>query len=745
MYPINLFHKFMKKTILLSFGLMMSCGSVAAWAQQSFPKMTVANDTVWYVLSTPERDNLHLTCAGEGDYVTGSAATYANSQMWCFVASPNGQLNMLNRQAGLYLSEKAADKYFRSTASAPETGFKLQLVESKNLYNLIDASGQMVNQCLNTEQFRLTNWEQSTDPGNLFQIEEVDVDNVALSVARNEARTLLSQTEAGTAPGTYPQTSRDKLEAAIEQAQTVEELQAAMTEYRQSMAGVTEGQYYFLVSTGPSYCNGKVVYNTKPTEGAWLRWGDKTIDENAMWEFVKTADDDNTYLLRNKATGLYLHATSNGSNSGEVRGVATTGDYTTFQIESLGQDKSFLIYTPGGNPIHAQNDYGVMVTWNSRNYGSASSWQIIPVTDDELAQAVSKTASDNADYQIVWQRDFNEDGPLDEKDWNFSTGFVRNHEDQWYQSDNVYKKDGNLVFEARKEHRDNPWYETGSSDWKKSRQYIDYTSACVTTAGKHDWLYGRVEVCAKIPFYSGSWPAIWMLGNESVTGEWPSSGEIDIMEYYKDKTLANLVWGSSVCWQGIWEARSTPVSGYWMKQDTNWADAYHTWRMDWDEESIKLYLDDELITICNLSRTINQSSWHLVDNPFHTPQYLLLNLALGGDNGGTIDESKLPFYYLVDYVRIYQKPDQMVGISSATISASSMVSLSGRQCHISTQGFEGLVRATVYSLSGTQVASVSGSASGATLLLNLSQLNKGIYLVKVSDGNHTKTEKVILP
>lgn len=111
----------------------------------------------------------------------------------------------MNRQAGLYLSEKvAADKYFCSTASAPETGFKLQMVESKNLYNLIDASGQMVNQCLNTEQFRLTNWEQSTDPGNLFQIEEVDVNNVALSVVRNEARTLLSQTEAGTAPGTYP-------------------------------------------------------------------------------------------------------------------------------------------------------------------------------------------------------------------------------------------------------------------------------------------------------------------------------------------------------------------------------------------------------------------------------------------------------------------------------------------------------------------------------------------------------------
>lgn len=169
-----------------------------------------------------------------------------------------------------------------------------------------------------------------------------------------------------------------------------------------------------------------------------------------------------------------------------------------------------------------------MVTWNSRNYGSALSWQIIPVTDDELAQGESKMSSDRSDYQVVWEQEFNENGSLDEKDWNFETGFVRNHEDQWYQSDNVHKKDGNLVFEARKEHRDNPWYEAGSSDWKKSRQYIDYTSACVTTAGKHDWLYGRVEVCAKIPCYSGSWPAIWMLGNESVTGEWPSSGEIDI-------------------------------------------------------------------------------------------------------------------------------------------------------------------------------------------------------------------------
>lgn len=512
------------------------------------------------------------------------------------------------------------------------------------------------------------------------------------------------------------------------------------------MNGVTEGQFYFLVSTGPDYCRNRVLYNTKPTEGAYLRWGDKTIDENALWEFVKTGNGEtDTYLLRNKATGLYLQATSNGNESGEVRGSATPNANTAFEVESLGQNKSFLIYTPGGNPIHAQNDFGVMVTWNSRNYGSASSWQIIPATENEIAQAAQKTESDREDYKLVWQEEFNEDGEIDPNDWNFEYGFVRNNEDQWYQEDNASKKDGNLVIEARKERKDNPWYEPGSSDWKKSRQYIDYTSSCMTTAGKHDWLYGRVEVRAKIPCYSGSWPAIWMLGNESVTGEWPSSGEIDIMEYYKDKTLANLVWGSSVRWQGIWEARSTPVTGYWVKQDPNWTDSYHTWRMDWDEESIKLYLDDELITICNLSRTINQGEWHLVDNPFHTSQYLLLNLALGGNNGGPIDNEKLPFSYLVDYVRVYQKPEHITGIeSNLTEDGTPMVYLSDYSCNINTKSFEGDVQATVYNLSGTPVAKATGKAENASMPVPVKHLSKGVYLVKVSDKNHSLTEKIVI-
>lgn len=736
----------MKKNLLLSTWLMLGAASPLL-AQNEFPKLTVENDTTWYTISTPERENLHLTCNGNTDYVTGSAGNYSDSQIWCFIASKNGQLNILNRKHKSFVSEKAAsDKYFMSTATAPETGFKLSLVESKNLYNILDADGKMINQCKDSEKYRITNWEQSTDPGNLFQIEEIDINNIGLSQAKSEAQNLLNNTEEGTAPGTYSKENRDKLAAVMEQAQSAEEIQTAIAEYKKSVNGIIAGQFYFLVSTGPDYCRNRVLYNTKPTEGAYLRWGDKTIDENAMWEFVKTGNGETeTYLLRNKATGLYLQATSNGNESGEVRGSATPNENTAFEVESLGQNKSFLIYTPGGNPIHAQNDFGVMVTWNSRNYGSASSWQIIPATENEIAQAAKKTESNQKDYKLVWQEEFNEDGEIDKNDWNFEYGFVRNNEDQWYQEDNASKKDGNLVIEARKERKDNPWYEAGSSDWKKSRQYIDYTSSCITTAGKHDWLYGRVEVRAKIPCYSGSWPAIWMLGNESVTGEWPSSGEIDIMEYYKDKTLANLVWGSSVRWQGIWEARSTPVTGYWVKQDPNWTDSYHTWRMDWDEESIKLYLDDELITICNLSRTINQGEWHLVDNPFHTSQYLLLNLALGGNNGGPIANEKLPFSYLVDYVRVYQKPEHITGIeSNLTEDGTPLVYLSDYSCNINTKSFEGDVQATVYNLSGAPVATATGKAENASMPVPVKHLSKGVYLVKVSDKNHSLTEKIVI-
>ena len=85
--------------------------------------------------------------------------------------------------------------------------------------------------------------------------------------------------------------------------------------------------------------------------------------------------------------------------------------------------------------------------------------------------------------------------------------------------------------------------------------------------------------------------------------------------------------------------------------DPQWDQRFHIWRMDWDESSIKLYVDDLLLNETDLSKTINPDG----KNPFHQPHYLLLNLALGGTNGGELGDTKLPSRYLIDYVRVYQK------------------------------------------------------------------------------------------
>lgn len=257
-------------------------------------------------------------------------------------------------------------------------------------------------------------------------------------------------------------------------------------------------------------------------------------------------------------------------------------------------------------------------------------------------------------YTLIWHQEFDTDGRLNDSIWNYEHGFVRNHEDQWYQSNNAFCHDGKLVIMARKVSRPNPNFHLNSNHWATARDSIRYTSASVTTARKFSFLYGSVEVRAKIPTAGGAWPAIWLLGSGI---EWPSCGEIDMMEYYRvngiPHILANACWGNDKHYDAIWNSKRIPFT-YFTDKDTHWADKYHIWRMDWDKESIKLYLDDELLNDIPLSTTINGSIGNY-KSPFNKPMYLLLNLAIGGDNGGTIDDNALPMSYLIDYVRVYQK------------------------------------------------------------------------------------------
>lgn len=260
-----------------------------------------------------------------------------------------------------------------------------------------------------------------------------------------------------------------------------------------------------------------------------------------------------------------------------------------------------------------------------------------------------------AEWKLVWSEEFNNDGDYNREVWEAERGFVRNHEAQWYQEENAYQKGGCLVIEAKKERRNNPTYKTeGRRDWRSEREFIEYTSSSLTTRRSFSFLYGRLEVRAKIPKGGGAWPAIWLLGKDM---PWPSCGEIDVMEYYRIKgiphILANAAWGNNQQYSAVWDSKVIPFS-HFTEKDPQWAEKFHIWRMDWNAEAIRIYLDDELLNEIPLSQTVNGSiGQHL--NPFMRPQYLLLNLAIGGDNGGRIDDGAMPMRYEIDYVRVYQQ------------------------------------------------------------------------------------------
>ena len=289
------------------------------------------------------------------------------------------------------------------------------------------------------------------------------------------------------------------------------------------------------------------------------------------------------------------------------------------------------------------------------------------------------------DYKLVWADEFDTDGAPDTARWTFEHGFVRNHELQWYQADNARCEDGVLKITGRREQVGNPNFEAGSTDWRRNRERAEYTSSCIESRSSFCFRYGRLEVRARIPVASGSWPAIWTLGNQ---GGWPACGEIDVMEFYRvppqtmgihhdqdsrERTLPIIL--ANACWQGpdgrdAWNTGRIAFS-HFTERDPDWALKFHIWRMDWTPETIRIYLDDELL---NEIQTTEAEPTAMSDsdagsfrgrrrfspfNPFRNDRegfghYILLNLAIGS-SGGTPDDASFPLVYEVDYIRVYQK------------------------------------------------------------------------------------------
>ncbi len=276
-----------------------------------------------------------------------------------------------------------------------------------------------------------------------------------------------------------------------------------------------------------------------------------------------------------------------------------------------------------------------------------------------IASAVVQAKDTEPDgYRLVWADEFEKNGKPDPNNWTFEQGFVRNNEAQWYQPENAFCEEGRLIIEGRRERKPNPNYDSQGRDWRRKREFIDYTSACLITKGLHSWKYGRFEVKARIKTRDGLWPAIWFLGLE---GGWPNCGEIDLMEYYRGMILANACWGTEKRGTPKWDDSRKPVQSF---EDPKWDEKDHVWRMDWDSEKIELRVDGILLNTIDVTTTVNPTG-RRPENPFQQPQYLLLNLAIGGTNGGDPSKTDFPSRFEIDYVRVYQKqsPDASVSPS----------------------------------------------------------------------------------
>jgi beta-glucanase (GH16 family) len=249
-----------------------------------------------------------------------------------------------------------------------------------------------------------------------------------------------------------------------------------------------------------------------------------------------------------------------------------------------------------------------------------------------------------SDWKLVWSDEFNTNGAPDPANWNYERGFIRNQELQWYQPENAFCTNGLLVIEARPEHRPNPSFAAGSNDWRTRREWIDYTSASITSRRLHQFTYGKFEMRARIDTRSGSWPAFWTLG--ATPGiRWPAGGEIDIMEFYTNTVLANF--GYQLDGKTKWLASRMPLT---QLGDEAWSKEFHLWTMEWDEKKIDLLLDGKMMNHLDLSDADNADR----GNPFHRPVYFILNEAVGA-NGGDPSATKFPVRFEVDWVRVYQR------------------------------------------------------------------------------------------
>lgn len=241
-----------------------------------------------------------------------------------------------------------------------------------------------------------------------------------------------------------------------------------------------------------------------------------------------------------------------------------------------------------------------------------------------------------ANYELVWADEFDQNGLPAPNNWSYDTGLNKrgwhNREKQYYSDarlENARVENGNLIITARRERLENAPDFGGQN----------YTSARLVSRGKREFTYGFIEARAKMPCGAGTWPAIWMLGNQ---GEWPAMGEIDIVEHVgkrPNETSSALHMTAHHSSRPIGAHISVPTA----------CSEFHNYQVLWTPQKIEFFVDGQKFNSYANDGQNNEATW-----PYYRPQFLILNLAIGGDLGGQVDDTIFPRELQIDYVRVYQ-------------------------------------------------------------------------------------------
>ncbi|MDF2699896.1 MAG: glycoside hydrolase family 16 [Haloplasmataceae bacterium] len=298
--------------------------------------------------------------------------------------------------------------------------------------------------------------------------------------------------------------------------------------------------------------------------------------------------------------------------------------------------------------ITTENTTNTSTTTNVTTAGTTAATTVNPnssIYDVAPSLDMCNGIENIGDWEIAWCDEFNYRGVPDSKKWKYDTGGNGwgNNELQYYTSadrDNVFVEDDNLIITARKE-------KIGTNN---------YTSTRLNSSGRSEFLYGKIDIRAKLPGEKGTWPALWMLGNFGKYN-WPGCGEVDIMEHVANDL--NVVHGS-IHTQNYYHKINTQKTGQMVLDDV--VNEYHNYGIEWTPKQIRFFIDGINYFTFNNDEINNPDNSH--DNwPFDEKMFFILNIAIGGW-GGTVPSNFTEAKMFVDYVRVYQKPFEEIDTTS---------------------------------------------------------------------------------